>query len=109
MTRERGADDRAIRITTASMSRHDEIARRQRRYIMSMSLRTVCFIGAVLTEGWIRWVLVAAAVVLPYVAVVMANAVATKSDGFALGRGAGSRNELSNPADSEAQTGSDNI
>ena len=32
----------------------------------------------------LRWVLVAAAVLLPYVAVVMANAVSTKSDGFAL-------------------------
>jgi len=101
MTRERGAHDRAIRITTASTSRQDEIAHRQRRYVLSMSLRTVCFIGAVLTEGWVRWVLVAGAVLLPYVAVVMANAVATKSDGFALNPGATARNELPNPTDSE--------
>ncbi|MGH3345970.1 MAG: DUF3099 domain-containing protein [Nocardioides sp.] len=109
MTREREAHDRAIRITTASASRQDEIAQRQRRYLLSMSLRTLCFIGAVLAEGWLRWVLVAAAVVLPYVAVVMANAVATKSDGFALSHGASARNELSNSTDSEGPTRSDNI
>ena len=101
MTRERDAHDRAIRITTASTSRQEEISQRQRRYVMSMSLRTVCFIAAVLTEGWVRWVLVACAVVLPYVAVVMANAVSTKSDGFALHPGPGPRNELSGPTDSE--------
>ena len=101
MTREREAHDRAIRITTASTSRQDEIAQRQRRYLLSMSLRTACFIGAVLAEGWLRWVLVAGAVLLPYVAVVMANAVASKSDGFALTHGPAARNELPNPSDSE--------
>jgi len=101
MTREREAHERAIRITTASTSRQDEISQRQRRYLLSMSLRTVCFIGAVLAEGWLRWVLVAGAVVLPYVAVVMANAVASKSDGFALAHGSTARNELPKPMDSE--------
>ena len=67
-------DDGAIRITTASSSRHEDIAARQRRYVVSMSLRTVCFIGAVIADGWLRWVLVAGAVLLPYFAVVMANA-----------------------------------
>ena len=56
-----------------------------------MSLRTVCFIGAVLVgPGWLRWVLIAGAVFLPYIAVVMANAVNAKDDGFAL-MGAGQR------------------
>ena len=35
-------------------------------------------------SGWWRWVLIVAALVLPYVAVVMANASSSKSDGFAL-------------------------
>ena len=39
-----------------------------------MFLRTACFVGAVIAEGWLRWVLVAGAVFLPYVAVVIANA-----------------------------------
>lgn len=107
MTRERAAHDRAIRITTASTSRQEEISQRQRRYVLSMSLRTVCFIAAVLTEGWIRWVLVAGAVVLPYVAVVMANAASTRTDGFALTPGPVPRNELPDPTDSEGPGGSE--
>ena len=78
-------DPSAVRITTAAASRRDHIARRQRRYVLSMTLRTVCFIAAIVVgPGWLRWVLVAAAILLPYVAVVMANAVTTKADDFAL-------------------------
>lgn len=39
-----------------------------------MAIRTICFIGAIIATGWLRWTLVAAAVALPYVAVIMANA-----------------------------------
>lgn len=38
-----------------------------------MGLRTVCFIGAVVTEGWLRWTLAFGAIILPYLAVVIAN------------------------------------
>jgi hypothetical protein len=38
-----------------------------------MSIRVVCIVGAVLVDGWVRWALVAAAVVLPYSAVLIAN------------------------------------
>jgi hypothetical protein len=62
-----------VRITSAPVSRKDELAHRQRRYVISMTIRTLCFIGAVAAHGWLRWVLVAAAFILPYVAVVMAN------------------------------------
>jgi len=86
MTRDRRGDrDDAVRITTASSSRNADIAARQRRYVISMGIRTVCFIAAVVVgPGWLRWVLVAAALLLPYVAVVMANAARSKSDDFAL-------------------------
>ena len=54
-----------------------------------MGFRTVCFVAAIfVTMTWARVVLVISAVVLPYVAVVMANAGASKSDGFALVNGA---------------------
>lgn len=46
---------------------------RTRRYLISMAIRTVCFLGAVFVHGWLRWVMIAGAIVLPYVAVVMAN------------------------------------
>ena len=74
-----------MRITTASTSRDADVSRRQRRYLVSMGIRTACFVGAILVgSGWLMWTLIAAALVLPYVAVVMANASTTKSDGFAL-------------------------
>jgi hypothetical protein len=62
-------------VTGARRGASDDLAQRQRRYLISMSIRTVCFVLAVVTHGPIRWILVAAAVVLPYIAVVMANAV----------------------------------
>ncbi len=102
-------DDGSIRITTASSSRNEDIAARQRRYLLSMSLRTICFVLAVVTTGWVRWVLVAAAVILPYVAVVMANAAATKSDGFALTDGQPGLRELPGSTGSEGSSRSDSI
>ena len=74
-----------MRITTAATSHHADIAARQRRYVISMTIRTVCFIAAVAVgPGWLRWVLVAAALLLPYVAVVMANPETRKNDGIDL-------------------------
>lgn len=86
--------DEAVRITTASSNREDEIWARQRRYLFSMLVRTVCFVGAIIADGVLRWVLVAAAVLLPYVAVVMANAVGSRDDGFSLQDGQPGRRTL---------------
>jgi Mn2+/Fe2+ NRAMP family transporter len=83
--RPRHQEGDAVRITTAASSRNDDIAARQRRYVVSMSIRTVCFVAAVAVgDGWLRWALVTAALLLPYVAVVMANAASSKDDGFEL-------------------------
>ncbi len=50
-----------------------------------MGIRTVCFVAAVIVgHGWVMWVLIAGALILPYVAVVMANATSNKTDDFAL-------------------------
>jgi hypothetical protein len=46
-----------------------------------MAIRTACFIGAVVFDGWVRWILVAAAFILPYVAVVMANVASPRIEG----------------------------
>ena len=64
----------AVSITSARGPRSTDIGSRQTRYVLSMLVRTACFLGAVFTEGTVRWVLVAAAIFLPYVAVVLANA-----------------------------------
>jgi hypothetical protein len=60
-------------ITSARPGIRDDVDNRTRRYLISMSIRTVCFLGAVVVDGWLRWVLVVGALVLPYVSVVFAN------------------------------------
>ena len=47
-----------------------------------MAIRTLCFVGAVAVgPGWLRWVLVVGAFILPYVAVVMANSASPRIKG----------------------------
>lgn len=86
MARDRGPS--AVRITSAAQSRQDDIAGRQLRYVLSMGVRTVCFVGAILASvagiEWLWPILIVAALLLPYVAVVMANARHTRGDGFEL-------------------------
>ncbi|WP_295657689.1 DUF3099 domain-containing protein [uncultured Nocardioides sp.] len=78
-------DGAAVRITTAAESRDADISARQRRYVISMTIRTLCFVGAVAVgPGWLRWVLVAAALGLPYIAVIMANVSPPRADPFEL-------------------------
>jgi hypothetical protein len=60
-------------ITGARPGVRDDVNSRTRRYLVSMGIRTVCFLLAVVTDGWLRWVMIAAAVVLPYLSVVFAN------------------------------------
>ncbi len=100
--------DEAVRITTAATSAQADISARQRRYVISMAIRTVCFVAAIVVgPGWLRWVLVAAAVLLPYVAVVMANAATSKDDGFDLPGGGFATPELppSGPDDTRGENG----
>jgi len=47
---------------------------RARKYFISMMVRTACFILAVVLPSPYRWVALFGAVVLPYIAVVVANA-----------------------------------
>lgn len=61
-------------ITNAPEAASEQLGQREKRYAISMAIRTFCFIGAVVTEGWLRWTLVVGAVFLPYIAVVLANA-----------------------------------
>jgi fatty acid desaturase len=98
MARERSREPEAVRITSAAASRNEDIAARQKRYLLSMGIRTVCFVGAIVASmlgiHWLWPILIVAALVLPYVAVVMANAATTKGEGFALLDEAGRRREL---------------
>jgi hypothetical protein len=55
------------------MGNSAEMSSRIRRYTITMAFRTACFLSMLLVDGPLRWVLFVAAVVLPYVAVVLAN------------------------------------
>ncbi|MBY9073464.1 DUF3099 domain-containing protein [Nocardioides sp. WL0053] len=75
-------DSDAVRITSATRSHSDDIASRQRRYVISMTIRTVCFLLAVVfAGGFLMWIFIIASFVLPYVAVVVANAGAAPDPG----------------------------
>jgi hypothetical protein len=74
----RTGDAQVHSITSAAAPLGDDIDRRARRYLFQMTLRTLCFLGAVFTWGRvptaISVALLVGAVVLPYIAVVLANA-----------------------------------
>ena len=71
MRRRRPPD--VYRVTGVRTSRSADITHRYRRYALTMGIRTACFVGAILTTGAARWTLFAAALILPYLAVVFAN------------------------------------
>ncbi|WP_227425103.1 DUF3099 domain-containing protein [Pengzhenrongella sicca] len=72
------------RITTAPEPLADDVARRTRRYLAQMGLRLVCFLAGVLTwgvvPGWVSVIFLVGAVVLPYIAVILANAGRERRD-----------------------------
>jgi uncharacterized membrane protein len=71
-----------VRITTATRGRSSDIGARQRRYVLSMAIRTICFLLAVVFMGtWAMWFFLVASVFLPYIAVVVANAGASPDPG----------------------------
>jgi len=72
-------DEPVYSITSASSRRSDDIGSRELRYGISMGIRTLCFVGAVVAwqtmgAGWLPWALLAGALVLPYTSVILANA-----------------------------------
>lgn len=67
-------------ITEAQPPLSKEQQARTRRYLISMGIRTACVIGAIFIPGWPRWVLIAGAVILPYLAVVIANGGRDRAD-----------------------------
>ncbi|MER1996450.1 MAG: DUF3099 domain-containing protein [Arthrobacter sp.] len=64
---------RIPRITDARSAHTDEMHARMVKYTVSMSIRMVCLFMLFFVHGWMLWVVVAGAVVLPWFAVVIAN------------------------------------
>jgi Protein of unknown function (DUF3099) len=69
--------DRAHLVTEARRSLTEDIAYRQRRYLIMMGIRVVCFVVAVLLfvnhAGWLTAIPAVGAIVIPYFAVIFAN------------------------------------
>lgn len=61
-------------ITQAGSALSDDLPGRQKRYFISMMIRTACFLLAVFTPSPFRWFFLTGAVVLPYISVIVANA-----------------------------------
>ena len=60
-------------ITSARGAASTELSGRVRRYTLAMAFRMACFLAMIVVDGWLRWVLLAVAVFMPYLAVVLAN------------------------------------
>jgi hypothetical protein len=73
-------DPEVYRITGAVRPHSDDLEQRMGRYLVSMLIRTVCVILVLVVPGPARWVFAVGAVVLPYIAVVMANTGHTRRD-----------------------------
>jgi len=67
----------AKRASVTSVEVSPEIERRNRfiQYTVAMIIRVACIFLAVAIDGWMRFVFIAGAVLLPYFAVVAANSV----------------------------------
>ncbi|MFF2081051.1 DUF3099 domain-containing protein [Kitasatospora sp. NPDC058162] len=82
----KSADDgRIYRITGARSSLSEDVRGRQRRYVISMLLRTVCVLLAVVlwnVERWLALAALAGGVLLPYFAVLIANAGRERAPGL---------------------------
>lgn len=60
-------------ITTLPLSPTEERHSRMLKYSIAMGIRTLCVVSLLFVQGWWILVMVIAALVLPYVAVVVAN------------------------------------
>ncbi|EFG48296.1 hypothetical protein HMPREF0183_0418 [Brevibacterium mcbrellneri ATCC 49030] len=67
--------EQTVRVTDAQHSHEAESNGRMRQYTVLMAIRLTCFFVAALTSGWVRWTAAAGAIVLPWVAVTIANTV----------------------------------
>jgi hypothetical protein len=75
--RSRRVRDEAYLVTEARQSRAAEIGQRERRYLVMMGIRVLCFVVTVVMfvnhAGWLTIIPAVGAIALPYFAVVVAN------------------------------------
>jgi hypothetical protein len=73
----RAGRDQAHLVTEARRGLSEDISYRQRRYLLMMAIRTVCFVVALIMFvnhlGWLTAIPVVGALLIPYFAVIFAN------------------------------------
>lgn len=65
---------KAQSVTSLGQSPEDERKARMIKYTIAMTVRVICLILGMVVQGWLMWVMFAGAILLPYFAVVIANA-----------------------------------
>lgn len=87
-------DREVFTITSANRGLSQQQPDRTKRYLVSMAIRTGCVLAAIVVPGWPRWALIVGAVVLPYLAVVLANGGRENDEPGALGVAPPNRRQL---------------
>jgi hypothetical protein len=73
--RDARGEDQVHLVTSAPRPHSEEVSDRARKYLISMTIRTICLVLAIFAlHGWLRLIAIVAAIILPWFAVVMANA-----------------------------------
>lgn len=62
-------------VTGIGQNPEEERKKRMIKYTVAMTVRVICLILGMVLQGWLMWICFAAAIFLPYVAVVLANDV----------------------------------
>lgn len=72
--RRRRKDDGVYSITSARRALSEDLHDRNIRYLVAMVIRTACFIAMIFVNSPWRWAFAVGAIVIPYLAVTIANA-----------------------------------
>ncbi len=72
--RRSGDGEEVYSITSAKRALSEDLEARNKRYLFSMIIRTIFFVLMIFSPSPWRWIFAAGAIVIPYIAVTVANA-----------------------------------
>ena len=78
--RERNGDNQVQSVTSIGVNPEQERKSRMIKYTISMTIRVICLILGMVVHGWLQWLFFAAAIFLPYIAVIIANDVKVRHE-----------------------------
>lgn len=68
-------DEAVQSVTALGENAEDERKKRMIKYTIAMTIRVICLVLGMFVQGWLMWLCFAAAIFLPYIAVIIANDV----------------------------------